>query len=299
VNVTRHKGAIMKLYPRIFLFFLTVAVIAFSDTSPGSAQTEPSPDRDGTISGQVLIKGNTPMVNGIVLLYNKSMGPPPHPYKYWRIPDLISGTDKDGKFSVEVSEGTYYLMVAQKNPEGEIGPPKESEFLYFHGDAKGNPRPLIITPGAKINLGVLTKSFVWSPNMIPHDKGITAVEGSVVDREGRPVERAVVFAYLSKDAVGRPAFISDRTDKNGTYQLRLHSGGTYYLKVRSVIGGGAPEAGEFQNTTKEFEPVMVRLTKGQKLKGVTLKVEKFSGKGSTGTVKSEKIWKNTGNLQAQ
>jgi hypothetical protein len=289
--MAQHKGTIMKLCTLISLLFLATAVSAYGGAPPVPAQTPTLPVTGATISGQVMITGNTPMVNGMVLLFSKSMGPPPSKDKYWRVPDLISPTGVDGKFSLDVPEGTYYLQVTQKNPESETGPPKDSELFYFHADAEGNPRPLIITPGTRLNLGVLTGAYLFTPDMIQRDKGITAVEGVVSDMEGKPVERALVFAHLSRAATGRPVFVSDRTDKNGRYLLRLHDGGSFYLKVRSVIGGGAPQEGEFLNTTEEFEPVMVTLKKEQKLYGVTLKVKKFSRKTRDGTKKPETILK--------
>ena len=288
----------MKLFSLTIISFLVFTVFAYGEALP-APQTEAPSEAEAVISGKVMIKGKTPMAYGIVLMFNKDYGPPPHPYRYWRIPDLINGTDKNGNFSVAVPEGTYYLMIAQKKPGGEIGPPKEKEFLYFHGDAKGNATPITVTSGTRLNLGVLAKSFVWTPKMVSQDKNVTAIEGVVADTEGIPVEHAVVFAYLSPDAVGRPAFVSDRTKKNGSYQLRVYEGSTYYLKVRSVIGGGAPEAGELQSAAKGIPPVEVAVATGQQLKGVTLKVEKFSGKGSTGVEKPAKIWKNTGTLQTK
>jgi len=63
------------------------------------------------------------------------------------------------------------------------------------------------------------------------------------------------------------------------YQLRADGGGIFCLKLRSVVGGGNPAAREYLNTTKKFEPVMVTLKKGEKLKDVTLKVVLFSGPG--------------------
>ncbi len=291
----------MKLFSLTLMAFLVAVVFAYGEAPPNSMQVEASSE-DALIYGKVMIKKGKspmPMVNGVVLLYNKEFGPPPHPYKYWRIPDLISGTDKNGKFSMVVTEGTYFLMIAQKKPDGEIGPPKEKEFLYFHGDKMGNATPIVVTTGAKLNLGVLNESFIWSPKMVLNDKDITAVAGVVASAEGVPVENVVVFAYLNQEAVGRPSFVSDRTDKNGRYQLRVFEGGTYYLKVRSIIGGGAPEQGEYQSVTKDFVPVEVTLKKGQLLKNITLKVGRFSGKGSTGTEKPAKIWKNTGGLQTK
>lgn len=289
----------MKLFSLTIISFLVFTVFAYGEATPPPAQTDAPSVAEAVISGKVMIKGKTPMAFGIVLMFNKDYGPPPHPYRYWRIPDLINGTDKNGNFSVVVPEGTYYLMIAQKKPDGEIGPPKEKEFLYFHGDAKGNATPITVTAGSKLNLGVLTKSFVWSPKMVSQDKNVTAIEGVVSDVDGMPIEHAVVFGYLNPEAFGRPAFVSDRTQKNGSYQLRVFEGSTYYLKVRSVIGGGAPEAGEFQSAAKGIPPVEVSVTTGQQLKGVTLKVEKFSGKGSTGVDKPAKTWKNTGSLQTK
>lgn len=284
----------MKLFALSILLLLATTAPGHSETMSKSPQTSTTSDGTTRISGQVMVTKKTPMVNGVVLLYNKNMGPPPHPYKYWRIPDSISSTDKKGKFSLEVPEGTYYLMVAQKQASGEIGPPRESEYLYFHGDAKGNAIPITAVAGKKLNLGVLSKSQVWSPKMVPHDKDITAIEGIITDRDGKPVEGTIAFAYFSSNAVGRPAFISDKTSTDGKYQLRVYEGATYYLKVRSVIGGGAPEPGEFQNTTKGFEPVEVTLKTGQILKDVELKVDRFSGKGVNGPEKPPKIWGNIG-----
>jgi len=234
------------------------------------------PARDvATISGTVTIGGKTALQNCIVLVYAKSSGPPPHPYKYWRIPDLISAAAPDGSFTIQVPAGTYYLMAAQKNPTDPVGPPTKSELIYLHADQTGSALPLNLAAGTKLELGRVTAS-PWLPELIQRDQGITAVKGVVVDQEGTPVANTVVFASLTKGVMGRPTFISERTDANGRFLLRVYGGGTYYLKVRSVLGGGAPQVGEFLNTTEEFEPLEVNLQKDQIRHGVTLTVKKFS-----------------------
>lgn len=261
------------------LFFLVF--IATAACAEGEAVQKPSAEEQllTTVSGQVMVGINKPMPYGVVLLYDKLMGPPPSSGKYWRVPDNISPLEKDGRFSLDLVEGTYYLQVAQKNPGAEIGPASEAEYLYFHADADGNALPLVVAKGASVNLGQL-KAFLWKPEMIVRDKGVTAVEGVVVDTEGKPVERSIVLAYYNSSGNGRPVFVSDRTDKNGRYQLRTNDGGTFFLKVRGVVGGGKPVSGEYLSTTKEFEPVMVTLKKNEKLKGVTLKVMKLSRPGA-------------------
>lgn len=221
-----------------------------------------------------MIDAKTPISSGVVLLFDSTMGPPPSLNRYWRVPDLITPLESDGRFSVEVGEGTYYIQIASKNPDSEIGPAVEQEHVYFHGDAKGNALPVVVGMNAKVDLGKL-KASLWLPKMEIRDKGITSVEGVVLDAAGKPVERAIVLAHYHPGARGRPVFISDRTDKKGKYQLRTNDGGTFYLSVRSVVGGGRPEGGEYLNTTKEFEPVPVTLKKNERLQGVNLKVIKF------------------------
>ena len=236
---------------------------------------------DATLSGQIMIQDKLRMTNWLVYLYSKSMGPPPSKDKYWRVPDLISPVDIEGKFSIDIPDGTYYLTAAYKNPEDEMGPPKAKELHYFHGDATWNPLPIVVKSGVRLNMGVLVP-FLWTPNTIQRDKDVTSIEGVVADLEGKPLEGALVFGYLSTAITGRPVFISEKTDKNGKYQLRVHDGGTFYLKVRSVYGGGAPEAGESLNITDEFKPVAVTLRKHQKLQGIALQVKKFPKRGRKG-----------------
>jgi len=229
----------------------------------------------GTLSGKVMIKENTPMANAMVLLYNRSLGPPPHPYKYWRVPDMIMSTEEDGAFSIDLPEGTYYLMIAQKSPDSEIGPPGKDEFLYYHTDTEGNAAPLTIASGKKLDLGQLSGAFFWTADKVEREKGITSANGVVADASGQPVKNVVVFAYRNSDATGRPSFVSDRTDKNGKFSIRFYDGGNYFLKVRGVIGGGKPRTGEFMNVTRDFEPVRISLKKDEKLKDVKLQVKMF------------------------
>ncbi|HZV81294.1 MAG TPA: carboxypeptidase-like regulatory domain-containing protein, partial [Geobacteraceae bacterium] len=239
----------MRFVALFFVVFLASRSIAADQVPIPPAQEEIQP---GSISGQVMIDDKTPMPYGVVLLYDGRTGPPPALGRYWRVPDLITPLGPEGRFALEVMEGTYYLQVAQKNPGGDIGPAVENEYLYFHGDAEGNALPLVVgKSGGRIDLGRL-KAFLWSPDMVRRDKGITSVEGVVVDTAGSPVERAVVLAHYNPGAKGRPVFVSDRTDKKGRYQLRTNDGGTFYLSVRGVVGGGKPADGEYLNTTKEF-----------------------------------------------
>lgn len=256
----------------------------------------------GNLSGRILISKGKPMANGMVLIYSQYLGPPPHPYKYWRIPDMIIPTEQDGSFSTDLPEGSYYLMIAQKSLGGEIGPPSKDEFLYFHGDKDGNALALRIEAGKNLNMGTLTGAIFWKADKVEREKGVTSASGAVTDDKGKPVGGVVVFAYLFREATGRPAFVSDRTDKDGKFIIRFYDGGTYFLKVRGVLGGGMPREGEFMSVTKEFEPVMISLKKDEKLKDVKLQVKMFVRKGDALAPdipqSEEKVWGRLRELQS-
>lgn len=280
---------------RVLSIFLIISVsVVFAG--------EQSQAGNGTLSGKVMIKENTPMANGMLLLYNPHLGPPPHPYKYWRIPDMIISTDQNGGFSVDLAEGTYYMMIAQKSANDEIGPPSKDEFLYFHSDKEGNAAPISIEAGKKLEMGTLSTAFFWTADKVEREKGVTSASGVVTDDSGQPVNNVIVFAYLSSEATGRPAFVSDRTDKAGKFIIRFYEGGNYFLKVRGVIGGGKPRAGEFTNVTREFAPTMITLKKDEKLKDVKLQVKMFTSTGNNPAAppeSGEKVWKMLNELQSE
>jgi len=280
----------MKIIALISLVIMLSVATLFAESQPQGA---------GSLAGRVMISAKSPMANGIVLLYNEFAGPPPHPYRYWRIPDMIIPTEADGRFSTDLPEGRYFMMIAQKSPTGEIGPPSSTEFLYFHSDAAGNARSFTVKGGELTDLGTLSGAFVWSPDKIERDKGITSASGVVSDADGKPVSGVIVFAYLYQEAVGRPAFVSDRTAGDGKFVIRFSDGGTYFLKVRGVIGGGRPRSGEFMNVTDEFVPVMVTVKKEEKLKDVKLQVKMFSRPGEDSEPESnDKVWKRLKELQS-
>lgn len=284
----------MKVF-RVIIFFLFFSVSA-------SFAEQSLPPGIGNLSGKVMVNDKSPMSNGMVLLYSQYQGPPPHPYKYWRIPDMIISTGQDGSFSIDLAEGTYYMMIAQKSPDGEIGPPSKDEFLYFHSDKGGNASPIIIKSGTKSELGTLSGAFFWTADKVEREKGVTSASGVVTDDSGKPVKNVVVFAYLFSEAAGRPAFISDRTDKDGKFIIRFYEGGTYFLKVRGVIGGGKPLAGEFMNVTKDFEPTMISVKKDEKLKDVKLQVKMFTTPAEQAPAhpeKGDKFWRQLKELQSE
>lgn len=272
----------MRVFASILLLLLASAVASFGGEFPFSGTAGVTSANSGTIFGRINIPGKKPTELGLVFLFDAAQGPPPSREKYWRVPDIIEVLDKDGAFSIEVPTGTYYFIATKRAEESEMGPPQDGDYFYFNGDAKGNPLPLNVSVGTRLNIGVISGSYPYSRSMLLRDKGVTAIEGAVLDKEGKPVQWALVFAYPTEVTQGRPLFVSERTGKDGRFLLRVDGGGTFYLKVRGLYGAGTPEEGELLTDVDGNESTMVTLKSDEKLQGIKLRVLPFPkrGKGS-------------------
>lgn len=235
--------------------------------------------RKGRITGTLLKQQGGSMANGTLFLFNEETGPPPAPEKYWRVPDEIIDLDADGKFDAEVRVGTYYLGAIKRISGNELGAPKEGDYYLVNRDENGNLKKYTVKSGETTALGVLAVGVPFKNADLVTKGGITAIEGRVLDAAGKPVEKALVFAFVSPSMVGKPIFVSDRTGKDGKYLLRVDEGGTYYLKCREVYGGGAPKSGEIIGNYGEKDPVPVKVESGKTVKGIDVKVIRFQGRG--------------------
>jgi len=233
--------------------------------------------KSGGITGKVMISDIEPMANGEVRVFNDSTGPPPSSDRYWRIPDKIIKTDKEGKFSVNLAEGTYYIGAILRKSGGTLGPPREGDlFLPFHGDS--SPRKHLVRSGSITDIGTITGARPFNASTIRTTTGITAIEGKLTDTDGNPIAGALLFAFKNPTMKGRPLFISDRTDKDGRYQLRVNLGGSYFLKVRNTYGGGAVKPGEITGFHGLGEPKPVEVITGSITKDINIIGTRFTNR---------------------
>jgi hypothetical protein len=263
-------------------FSFAVASVIFLMCAAASAQEV----KKGTITGQVMIKGNGPMAGGMVFIFNDASGPPPSRDKYWRVPDNVVKIDAEGRFSADLPAGKYYLGAKKAMAGKDIGPPQEGDLFYaFSGEKEGMPKAFKVEEGKKTDVGVIAEATPFRRESVKFNDGITAIEGVIIDGENKPVEGALVFAYTVPSMMGRPLFASERTGKDGKYILRVHEGGSYYLRVRSLYGGGPPATGEMIGAYGITEPVAVTVKSGEKVKDITITVRRFSGRGLKAPVK--------------
>jgi len=219
------------------------------------------------------------MANSVVFIFSDASGPPPSFNKYWRVPDEIVKTDAEGRFIAKLSEGKYYIGAIKRKSGEEIGPMQEGDlFLPFHEGSA--PKQYTVVNGTKTDLGTIKGAVPYKKLSNRSMEGVTAIEGTVTDSRGKPVENALVFAFLTPAMVGKPLFISEKTGKDGRYILMVHQGGNYYLKIRNTYGGGALKAGEIMGSYGQEKPMAVEVKTGTVAKGFNITGINFPGQGA-------------------
>lgn len=220
-------------------------------------------------SGILALKDGRPLQGGQMYLFNKASGPPPIMERYWRIPDLIYELDENGRFDLELSAGTYYLAYVKHFDPNDVGPPKKGEIILLSRDAKGEPAGYSLAPGEMRDIGKLAEAVPFDPAMLQvRGKGLTAIEGRIVGEDGKPIAGVPVFAFTTPATIGRPLFASERSDNDGKFLLRVHAGGTYYLKVRGQYGGGQPRQDSIMDGEKDEQLAAVTVATGEISRGV-------------------------------
>jgi hypothetical protein len=224
-----------------------------------------------------MLAPDMPMDGGLAYFYNLSTGPAPSHDRYWRVPDNVKAVDKDGRFKVELTAGDYCVGAVKRSGPPHIGPPADGDVFLLSLDDAGKPRKITVKSGENIDMGVIAGARSAAKSSSP--QGMTGIEGVVQDEAGKPIEGALVLAFISPTIIGKPLFVSDRSGRDGRFQLRVNEGGTLYLKLRSTYGGGPPRAGAMLDGNKEepLHPVTVKT--GETVGGVVLKGKIFPGRG--------------------
>jgi len=264
------KMHMVRIWLVIVLIFVAMCPLGFTADIPVEAEGGAT----GVLYGQFKSDSHSPLANARLYIYNKAMGPPSAD-RYVRVPDQLASLDKNGKFSLELLPGTYYLTARIVPESGLFGPPAVGEKVYYKLDKKGDIQPFVVKAGKRTNAGVISTAVPRKPSV---DQG-TSIEGIVTDAAGVPVEGAVIYAYNVPDVLDRALFVSGRTMKDGKFLLNVNDGGTYYLRVRGEYGGGTPRDGEIVNFNDPKELVPVSVEKGEKLTGVTIRSKRLEPKG--------------------
>jgi hypothetical protein len=237
-------------------------------------------NQSGTLTGKFLLNTGSPMARGTVFIFNSEREPRPALGKYWKIPDETADTDTQGKFKISLPAGTYYIAAIQRQNHERLGPPAADDYFYASNDSKGRLREYVVKQGRTTSIGIIKGVAPAKSSYIAYRRDMTGIEGTVRDKDGKPVERALVIAYDNPAMQGPPLFSSPRTGSDGKYLLGVEKGGSFYLKARDVYGGGKPQVGGFLGvlgSAEEPEAVVVK-TK-EVTRNINITIDRYSEKG--------------------
>lgn len=234
--------------------------------------------KTATITGRLAAKSGAPLADAYVYLFNQAMGPAPDATKYWRVPDEIVQADQSGSFTAQIPHGTYYLGAIKRVTGKDVGPPVAGDYFLDISTENGHPRMYLFNR-ERIDVGLIDEGQPFNPATIADMKGVTAIEGKVVNADGKPAAGVSVFAFLSASMVGRPLFSSDKTGSDGKFLLRVAKGGTYFLKAREDYGGGPPKLGGLIGYYGEHAALPIGVASGKIVQGIKVVVSPFPGQG--------------------
>jgi len=199
----------------------------------------------GTLSGQVFNDVGEPLAGGgVVSFFNTEKGIPPLIAKMHRIPDMIGRMTPDGKFSIKLLPGSYYMgAMVITDPGRGPGPPQKGEKFYFVRDDNGGLREITLAVKEVKDVGKVIGAL---PDTFPTTKKLVTIEGILLLENGHPYKGGVVLVKTEMNKP-RPDFVSERTGEDGIFKLQLPPDTAYYIigRERAV---GRPVPGTYIGT---------------------------------------------------
>lgn len=221
----------------ILVFLVALLVPVSSQALPGFME-----ERMGTMSGQVMYQGQ-PLASDLLAFFNVNKGLPPLAGNGGRAPDARTFSDKDGKFSLRLSQGSYYIGVLHRGEGDGLGPPRVGELYYFADGGEGKLRRLPVESHQDLDHGAIAFAL---PGVFGEKEDSFTVTGMVVKGAGddEPYSGAIVTAKAGKSSKYRPDYVSSPTGADGRFLLTLPPGRPFVLLARSSITGSKPNPGD-------------------------------------------------------
>jgi len=227
------------------------------------------------ISGKVVLKGeNKPLAGAYVNIYPDTISNLLGPSQFMSRP-----TDAEGRYSVDLPPGTYYV-VARKRMSGEAtGPLAPGDFYSEH------QRIVTSVIEGKVSVVdlpvVLMKAPMFFKNERVERETNTGIRGVLVDAAGNPVAGGFAMAYSDREMKRLPDYGSTLSDAQGRFTLYLDQGGTYYLAGRIHVWD-MPQKGEPYGILGGETPQPLEVATGSFVEGVRIVLEPFTGEYKEG-----------------
>lgn len=221
-------------------------------------------NRSGTVTGRIACGESCP---GVASLWDAA-GPPPDPRRYIVIPLSFSPLQPDGSFRLSAPPGRYYVgAVVRSNPASNVGPPRAGDRVFISPDAAGKSQIVEIREGKNLDLGL--QDGGWTYEGFTGSPG-PAIAGKIATRDGKPVPNLLVFAFDDPELSGTPVAVSERTQRNGEFLLRLPRPGTVYLRLMENYGGGRPAQGGYMGIYGDGAPRALKVEGEETVRGITI-----------------------------
>lgn len=215
----------------------------------------PIPPVTTGITGKVTDRAGVPARGAFVYAYRSPRGGLRGPA------DFEAAVAADGRYLLDVVEGSYHLVARQRPDGGDAGPPRP-------GDAWALPakNPVVVAAGQTTPVDFVLQT-VTQPMLMREGtltSGDTGFTGVLVDANGRPLAGAFVIAYPDTDFRHIPAATSPAVGDDGRFTLYVERAGQWCLAAR-IRTRGQPVAGEPYGTLGEGAAACRELRPGQLL----------------------------------
>ena len=180
---------------------------------------------------------------------------------------LLGGTGPDGRFSLELPPGTYFLTAAKRKAGTALGPLQAGDlFGFFDGN------PLRLQEGQKASVTIrLTEKLRQQESAAALAPGTTGIRGRIIDPTGRPVPGVFAFATTDPNLIGAmPPYHSRPVGPDGSFFIEL-PGGTFFVGARTGFGG-PPQPGQWQGMLGDANIRAITVERGKLVDGVDITV---------------------------
>lgn len=231
----------------------------------------------GRVIGRIQVEG-VDTYRGVASLWDVASGKIPDPRRYIVIPSAMAALDADGSFELQAAPGIYYLgAIVRQTPGPPLGPPRPGDQVFLSPGGEGEYFKVQVRAGETLDVG--TRSGGWRYDGFAPEADL-AIRGTVRDTAGEPVADLLVFAFADPSMSLQPVGVSDRTDAQGHYLLRLDRPQPVFLRVRESYGGGPLMGGGYVGVYGGAEPRAVALPEQGIVEDIDIEVIKLPPAGS-------------------
>ncbi|NJC88114.1 MAG: hypothetical protein FIB02_06205 [Desulfuromonas sp.] len=229
-----------------------VLTLLLATTSGAATPAEPV---TGTVRGCVELAGLA-AYRGVASLWPAGQGKAPDPRRAIRPPQLSRPLDADGCFNLQAPPGEYFVGAIVRLTEGGWqGPPRPGDMVFLSPDATAGNVKVTIHSSETIDIG--RHASGWTYAGFASTESSLTISGRLAGPDGKPRQGLLVFAFADSDMSREPVAVSEPSDSNGRYLLRMPEPATVYLRAREHYGRRSPAEGGYMGMYGNDVPLPV------------------------------------------